>query len=96
VITALPLFYLSFFKAPISVCNKIRKLQAKFLWGWGYEGNKIAWVSWEKVCRPYREGGLGIKDINNFNAALLAKWKWMLGGQEVSLWSEVLQSRYGT
>jgi len=31
VITALPLFYLSFFKASISVCNKIRKLQAKFL-----------------------------------------------------------------
>jgi len=33
VITALPLFYLSFFKAPISVCKKTRKLQAKFLWG---------------------------------------------------------------
>jgi len=31
VITALPLFYLSFFKGPITVCNKIMKLQAKFL-----------------------------------------------------------------
>jgi len=51
VITTLPLFYVSFFKAPISVCNKIRKLQAKFPWSWAHKGNKIAWVSWEKVYR---------------------------------------------
>jgi len=45
VITALPLFYLSFFKVLISVCNKIRKLQAKFLWDWENEGKIITWVS---------------------------------------------------
>jgi len=42
VITALPLFYFSFFKAPIAVCNQIRRIQAKFLWGWGFEERKIA------------------------------------------------------
>jgi len=30
VISALPLFYFSFFKAPASVCNQIRRIQAKF------------------------------------------------------------------
>jgi len=95
VITALPLFYLSFFKASITMCNKIRKLQAKFLWGWGHEGKQISWVSWEKVCRPLQEGGLRIKDVGNFNVALLSKWKWRLGGPELELWREVLKSRYG-
>jgi len=37
--------YLSFFKARSKVCSLIRKIQAKFLWGWGYEGRKIAWVA---------------------------------------------------
>jgi len=48
------------------------------------------------VCRPVVEGGMGIKDIGNFNVALLAKWKWRLGGPKVGLWREVLESRYGT
>jgi len=45
VINALPLFYLSFFKAPSKVCSLIKKIQTKFLWGWGYEERKIAWVA---------------------------------------------------
>jgi len=32
-----------------------------------------------KVCSPKENGGLGIKEIDKFNVALLAKWKWRLG-----------------
>jgi len=76
VITVLPLFYFSFFKAPIVVCNQIKRIQAKFLWGWGFEERNIAWVNWKKVCSPIETRGLGIKDIECFKVALLAKWKW--------------------
>jgi len=31
------------------------------------------------------EGGMGIKDIELFNKALLAKWKWRLGKEEHGL-----------
>jgi len=44
VISVLPLFYFTFFRAPVSVCNQIRRIQTKFLWGWGYDSRKIAWV----------------------------------------------------
>jgi len=72
VFNALPLFYFSFFKAPTIVCKIIIRAQAKFLWGWGFEGKKIAWVAWDKVCSPVV--GLGIKNVGKFNVALLAKW----------------------
>jgi len=90
VIIALPLFYFSFFKAPVSVCNQIRRIQAQFLWGWGHDSRKIAWVKWKSICRPIDYGGLGIKDISCFKAGLLAKWKWRLGTSK-----EGLQARYG-
>jgi len=95
VITALPLFYFSFFKAPIAVYNHIRRIQAKFLWGWGFEERKIAWVKWNKVCSPVEVGGLGIKDIECFNDALLAKWNWRYRLPGEGLWREILEARYG-
>jgi len=75
-ITVVPLFYLSLFKAPDCVCSSIIRLQRRFLWGWGKEKRPIAWVSWEMVCKPKEEGGIGIRDIRKFNYALLAKWRW--------------------
>jgi len=78
VISTLSLFYFSFFRAPVSVCNQIRRIQAQFLWG----------------CRPVEYGGLGIKDISCFNVGLLAKWKWRLGTSKEGLWWEILQARY--
>jgi len=67
VFTAIPLFYLSIFKAPVTVCNRIRSIQRKFLWEWGRQNKSISWVSWDKVCKPLQEGGLGVKEIMSFN-----------------------------
>ena len=95
VVNALPLFYFSFFRAPVSVCNHIRCIHAQFLWGWGHESWKIAWVKWKWICRPVEFGRLGIKDIRCFNDALLAKWKWRLGITKEGLWWDILQAMYG-
>ena len=51
--------------------DKPVRLQRRFLWGGGADQNKIVWIKWETVCRSKEEGGLGIKDIRNFNLALL-------------------------
>jgi len=78
VFTSIPLFYLSFFKALVSVCNRIESIQRSFLWACGRDNRSIPWVSWENICKPFEEGGLGIKDIRKFNFALMVKWKWRL------------------
>jgi len=93
VITAVPLYYFSFFKAPKGVCKTIRKLQRNFLWGWENEGRKIAWVRWEELCKSKMEGGMGIKDIELFNKTMLGKWKWRLGKEEHGLWKDILESK---
>ncbi|XP_068497985.1 uncharacterized protein [Phaseolus vulgaris] len=75
--------------------DKLVRIQRDFLWGWGSEGRKIAWTSWEKVCKPRELGGLGIIDLKTFNVALLGKWIWRLGSDKDGLWKEILVSKYG-
>jgi len=90
VLTFVSLYYMSLYKMSIIVSKDIMRIQRKFLWGWGAEGRKIAWVKWETLCKPRGEGGLGIKNIKLFNKAFLAKWKWRLGIDEKGLWKDVL------
>ena len=95
ILTTIPLFYLSVFKAPESVYKSIISIQRKFLWGWGKEKKPISWVSWGDLCKPKEEGGLRLKNIKKFNFSLLAKWRWRFIAQEKGKWKEVLQSKYG-
>ncbi|KHN46938.1 Putative ribonuclease H protein, partial [Glycine soja] len=78
VLASLPLFLFSFYKAPKKVIEKIIKLQRRFLWGGDGENKKMAWVSWDTICISKEKGGLGIKNLEAFNLALLIKWRWKI------------------
>ena len=95
VLTVVPLYYLSLFRAPNSVCKSITIIQRRFLWGWGKDTKPISSVSWENMCKAKEEGGLGLTDIRNFNYALLAKWRWRWLSDEGGKWKELLESKYG-
>ncbi|KHN31029.1 Putative ribonuclease H protein, partial [Glycine soja] len=95
VLTSIPIYFLSFFRVPKAVVDRLVKIQRRFMWGGAADQAKIPWISWEVVCLPKEKEGLGIEDINNFNLALLGKWKWNLMQNQGELWTRVLESKYG-
>jgi hypothetical protein len=74
-LSAIPIYFLSFFKAPAGIISKLAYIFKHFLRGGCEDERKINWVKWEKVCRPLEEGGLGLKNLKVLNLALLSKWK---------------------
>ena len=38
----------------------------------------MAWISWDKLCAPKSCGGIGFKQLKQFNLALLPKQGWRL------------------
>jgi hypothetical protein len=95
VLSSLPLYFFSFFKAPRCILLSLVRIQRNFLWGGGVEAKKLCWVKWDHICLPKAKGGLGVKNLEMFNLALLSKWKWRLLTDADSLWSDLLSYRYG-
>lgn len=58
------------------------------------EKKKMCWVTWKKLTRSTREGGLGFRDIECFNDALLAKLSWKILTKPTCLIAKVLLSKY--
>lgn len=56
-------------------------------------GYTFAWVHWEKIGKPTKWGGWGLKDIHNFARALVTKMGRQIITYE-SLWKEVVYYKY--
>lgn len=41
------------------------------------------------------DGGLGIKNLELFNYALVSKWGWRCLSEHKAIWSDILEFRYG-
>ena len=70
---AIPTYTMSVFKLLDSLCDKMTSMVRKFWWGQKEGRNKMTWLSWEKMCAPKKDGGLGFRDLKAFNISLLAK-----------------------
>ncbi|KAK2356246.1 hypothetical protein QL285_093594 [Trifolium repens] len=95
VLSAIPIFYLSFMKMPVKVLKEVVKIQREFLWGGLEKKRKINWVCWDTVTKPKIIGGLGMRDLSRVNLSLLAKWRWRFLNSDHCYWRSVLEAKYG-
>lgn len=91
---AIPTYSMSVFRLPKGVCKAFRSKIARFWWGKGDGRRGIHWCKWEFLCKHKNEGGLGFRDLEAFNQALLAKTVWRIALAPTSLVHRVLQGKY--
>ncbi|KAK3229949.1 hypothetical protein Dsin_001830 [Dipteronia sinensis] len=94
VLSSIPTYYMSVFKLPVWVAQKLERIQRNFFLGDGLERKKIHAVKWANLCKNKENGGLGIGSILSMNKGLLARWVWRFGVEESSLWKRVICAKY--
>ncbi|KAL2251927.1 UNVERIFIED_CONTAM: Retrovirus-related Pol polyprotein from type-1 retrotransposable element R2 [Sesamum indicum] len=81
----------SAFILPKAIIKEVEKRLRRFLWK-GTSMTGYAKVAWKDVCKPVREGGQGIKDIDALNRALMTKKLCdIIRCDRTSIWVEWLQ-----
>ncbi|GKA26341.1 putative RNA-directed DNA polymerase [Tanacetum coccineum] len=96
VLSSLPLYFFSLFRAPASIIKKLESVRQRFFWGGNDESKKMAWVRWNVVLKKTKVGGLNIGSLKAFNWALLGKWWWRFRVEENRLWVKIIKSLYGS
>ncbi|KAK4387778.1 putative mitochondrial protein [Sesamum angolense] len=60
----------------------------------GWHEKTLSQAAWDKMCKSKLQGGLGFRNLEAFNLALLAKQLWRLLSRPESLVCRVLKAKY--
>ncbi|KAK4384943.1 putative mitochondrial protein [Sesamum angolense] len=93
VVQAIPTYAMSCFKLPRTLLQEFQALAANFFWHDG-DRRRIHWLAWDKMCKSKLQGGLGFRNLEAFNLALLAKQLWRLLSRPESLVCRVLKAKF--
>ncbi|KAF9603601.1 hypothetical protein IFM89_037100 [Coptis chinensis] len=95
VLSSIPVYNMGVYKWPSSVIKEAESIFRNFLWSGNPAIKKCVTVSWDKVCKPKEEGGLGIRRLRELNMALLMKLAWHVKYKEDDF-AMFMRSKYFT
>ncbi|KAL0402832.1 UNVERIFIED_CONTAM: LINE-1 retrotransposable element O protein [Sesamum radiatum] len=94
---SIPVYHMSTFLLPKSICNKMDSIVRRFWWQTKKMEpgkNFLALKSWNSICQPKSKGGLGFQKFFDFNEALLSKIAWNILQKSDKLWCQILSAKY--
>ena len=85
---------MSVFQLTAVTCEELERGIRNFWWGARKGQRKTHWISWDKFIRSKDRGGLGFRDLQTFNQALLARQAWRILAFPDSLCARLLKAKY--
>lgn len=73
ILQAIPTYTMACFLLLKVLCDELKSIVARFWWQKGHGKRGIYWCIWKNLCSLKENGGLGFRNLGQFNIALLAK-----------------------
>ncbi|CAL1413360.1 unnamed protein product [Linum trigynum] len=92
--SASSIYTMSAFRLPSFTCRRLNGQLSRFWWADQDKDDGIHLLSWQEVCLSKFAGGLGFRDFERFNIALLAKQAWRVLMNPDSTLASLYRARY--
>ena len=83
---------ISIYSWPQALLKDIECWVRNFIWSGDVSKRKMVTISWNKICKPYLEGGLGLRSLTTLNEAANLKLCWDLKNSKED-WAVLLRSK---
>jgi hypothetical protein len=93
VLNSIPNYYMQVAWLPQTTCDSIDRMARNFLWK-GSSNTGIHLVGWDKITKPKKVGGLGIRKARDANTSLLGKLVWNIHQNNDALWVQIIKHKY--
>lgn len=94
VLASIPIHTLSCMAVPKSTIQRMENIMKAFIWS-QHGQKRLHWVAWKEVCTPFKEGGLGIRSLQDTVYGLQGKLAWKVYAGN-TIWTKLLRQKYGT
>ncbi|CAL1352559.1 unnamed protein product [Linum trigynum] len=92
--SATPVYAMFSFRIPSTSCRRLNSQLSRYWWAGQDKDRGMHWISWPVVCVSKFHGGLGFRDFDLFNVAMLAKQAWKILQDPNSLLARLYKARY--
>lgn len=76
------------------ITKRINDIQRDFWWGKHTNSKGIYVKAFDFLCKPIEQGGIGFKEANKVNQAMISRIAWMLVSHPDDLWAQILKGKY--
>ncbi|XP_074265589.1 uncharacterized protein LOC141588030 [Silene latifolia] len=94
VLNSLHSYWASIFIIPKGIMKRIEAVCRNFLWDNSADYRRSPLVGWDTVCRPKEEGGLGLKDQEVWNKAMIGRLVDWVAEKRDSIWVHWVHNNY--
>lgn len=94
VTSTIPGYVMGVCRLPARTIEDLEKINRRFFWSDTAQHNSTHVISWEQICQPRDQGGLGLWPLRTQNWVILAKLAWRVITDNSSFWSQVLHQKY--
>jgi len=91
VLVSMSIYWTSAFLLPRKVLKEVESIMIHFIWG---GPTKWVAVAWKDICKPKKEGGLGLRRLKDWNDAGMVRLLWLIIEDGGSLWVRCIRRKY--